>query len=146
MSESEFSQGRAFDGDITGRANRMLYILLAIFACSGIGLLAWGISRDYRQTIDTHARQLDVRAMVAEELYLTGAGASPPAGNGSSQPVGTAAGQCPSGQAGTNLAPRPVCKVYRCAVFPWSRTDGRVVASSGLHNLGLLPQATARCA
>lgn len=52
------------------RSNRMLYLLVSLFACVGAGLLIWNISRNYQQTLELHGRQLDVGAMVAED-YLS---------------------------------------------------------------------------
>ena len=75
----------------------MLYILLAIFACSVLACWPGAFQGTIGRRSYTHARQLDVRAMVAEDC-LSQALEQPPAVNGSGQPVGTAAGQCPSGQ------------------------------------------------
>lgn len=146
MSESEFSWGgRAFDGDITGRANRMLYILLAIFACSGIGLLAWSISRDYRQTIDTHARQLDVGAMVVEDylsqaLEQTRLLLMDRASQWQQLPASARLGG--QAQALLKAGLQGVPNVRSVSLV---RADGRVVASSEPANLGLLlPEAPQR--
>lgn len=71
MSESEFSWGgRAFDGDITVAPTACCIFCWPSLPVRVLACWLWGISRDYRQTIDLHARQLDVGAMVAED-YLS---------------------------------------------------------------------------
>lgn len=143
MSDLDFSWGgRLPDVDVAGRASHVLYLLLALFACAGIGLLLWNVSRDYQQTVSNHARQLDIGAMVAEDylsqsleqtrLLLIDRASQwrqlpPPARLG-----GSAQALLKAGLQGT-----PNVRSVSLA-----RPDGVVVASSEPANLGLLlPEA-----
>ena len=123
----------------------MLYILLAIFACSGIGLLAWGISKglsaddrcppvgcqgtwwrrfiSHRRWKQTHLLLMDQASQLQEQLPASAR----------------------SGRAGTSHFSRPVCKV-----LPNVRSVSRsalmvaVVASSEAANLGFVAAGVPR--
>ncbi len=71
MNQVDLTWGANRPGELAWwRSNQILYVLVGLFACVGLGLLGWNIWRNYDQTLQAHARQLDVGALVAED-YLS---------------------------------------------------------------------------
>lgn len=139
MNQVDLTWGANRPGELAWwRSNQILYVLVGLFACVGLGLLGWNIWRNYDQTLQAHARQLDVGALVAEDylsqaleqtrLLLMDRASHWQQLSPAARTTGAAQSLLKAGLQGAPNV-RSVSLV---------RPDGVVVASSELANLGLL--------